>query len=441
MAQIKCKKCGTLNKSTAKFCKSCGNDLSIKENKCPQCGATVSPSDKFCENCGANLKETIKENITKVDNHSNNNEVKIVYANKKEVTSNKKANKEVINNGVKINYANGKDPSVNNSNNNFTSTIQLSDKTSKYISLATRILFLFGLLFAFIGIFGAFATAKIPGLESQSKYFTYFFSDLWKDLKNMKEDFNNYGLFLFLNIAHIISYVVIVIGVLYGVIKTLGCFMKDSKLKSLPIKKIAKVVTVCAIPFLSLTSLVYFVSMSMDNGAIGFGWGTVFIIIALFSFVLVDEYTNLNKSSIITLVMKKISTILMLVVVIVGFGKVFYASNSGVKIAMSFGYFIQFFDALTVSSFAMIALFVMLLFFILYFTRNKEKTQIIFNIILVVLAIALTILSTNAMKNASSDGSATVGDYASAAPACIISIIFTVISSTLNIVATRLENK
>ena len=47
-----CPHCGKTNSDGAKFCRHCGNKLTVT---CPACGAEVSAGD-FCENCGAKLK-------------------------------------------------------------------------------------------------------------------------------------------------------------------------------------------------------------------------------------------------------------------------------------------------------------------------------------------------------------------------------------------------
>ena len=46
---MKCKKCGKENHSDAKFCYSCGFDLSKKI--CPHCGAIVWHGLTYCSNC------------------------------------------------------------------------------------------------------------------------------------------------------------------------------------------------------------------------------------------------------------------------------------------------------------------------------------------------------------------------------------------------------
>ena len=58
-----CKYCGANNKDTAKFCKSCGRELTKDEPKvrtCEACGAEVSDSAVFCKHCGHKLGESTK---------------------------------------------------------------------------------------------------------------------------------------------------------------------------------------------------------------------------------------------------------------------------------------------------------------------------------------------------------------------------------------------
>src|SRR5215468_4560920 len=49
---MRCAKCGTDNRSTAKFCDKCGARLAPT---CPSCGADNRPDAKFCDSCGAVL--------------------------------------------------------------------------------------------------------------------------------------------------------------------------------------------------------------------------------------------------------------------------------------------------------------------------------------------------------------------------------------------------
>ncbi len=52
-----CPKCGSNNKTTAKFCFECGEKLATKQGSfCPECGAKVPTSAKFCPECGTKIK-------------------------------------------------------------------------------------------------------------------------------------------------------------------------------------------------------------------------------------------------------------------------------------------------------------------------------------------------------------------------------------------------
>lgn len=50
--QIKCNNCGTLNKSTAKYCDNCGKPLA---KICPKCNALNDTKATYCDNCGTHL--------------------------------------------------------------------------------------------------------------------------------------------------------------------------------------------------------------------------------------------------------------------------------------------------------------------------------------------------------------------------------------------------
>jgi len=62
--QVECPKCGTKNKSGARFCGSCGVSLPGSELKCNSCGATVAANKSFCGNCGKPLSESAAPQIT-----------------------------------------------------------------------------------------------------------------------------------------------------------------------------------------------------------------------------------------------------------------------------------------------------------------------------------------------------------------------------------------
>ena len=49
---MKCPKCSSGNPDTNKFCRKCGEKLSLV---CPHCGAEILPDDHFCGKCGQNL--------------------------------------------------------------------------------------------------------------------------------------------------------------------------------------------------------------------------------------------------------------------------------------------------------------------------------------------------------------------------------------------------
>src|SRR5712691_6029132 len=49
---MRCAKCDTDNRDTAKFCDKCGARLSPK---CPSCGAENRPDARFCDSCGTAL--------------------------------------------------------------------------------------------------------------------------------------------------------------------------------------------------------------------------------------------------------------------------------------------------------------------------------------------------------------------------------------------------
>jgi class 3 adenylate cyclase len=51
---MKCPKCSTDNAETRKFCRECGEKLSLK---CPKCNFENLPEDKFCGECGCDLSQ------------------------------------------------------------------------------------------------------------------------------------------------------------------------------------------------------------------------------------------------------------------------------------------------------------------------------------------------------------------------------------------------
>lgn len=53
---MKCPKCQTENPQTRKFCRECGERLSLV---CPECRTENLPDDKFCAECGHNLSAPV----------------------------------------------------------------------------------------------------------------------------------------------------------------------------------------------------------------------------------------------------------------------------------------------------------------------------------------------------------------------------------------------
>ena len=51
---MKCPKCLAGNPDTNKFCRKCGEKLSLV---CPQCGAEILPDDHFCGKCGHDIRK------------------------------------------------------------------------------------------------------------------------------------------------------------------------------------------------------------------------------------------------------------------------------------------------------------------------------------------------------------------------------------------------
>ena len=51
---MECKKCGVKNKSTARFCRQCGQPLESQANlaRCKNCGCENRPTSRFCRSCG-----------------------------------------------------------------------------------------------------------------------------------------------------------------------------------------------------------------------------------------------------------------------------------------------------------------------------------------------------------------------------------------------------
>lgn len=52
--KIKCPKCKSEIRASAKFCPECGTKISV--NFCRECGAKATPGAKFCSECGAKIK-------------------------------------------------------------------------------------------------------------------------------------------------------------------------------------------------------------------------------------------------------------------------------------------------------------------------------------------------------------------------------------------------
>lgn len=56
--QVACPHCRVMNAQNAKFCSSCGKEMTVPGAKCPKCGAMAQPGAKFCPECGQNLQSS-----------------------------------------------------------------------------------------------------------------------------------------------------------------------------------------------------------------------------------------------------------------------------------------------------------------------------------------------------------------------------------------------
>jgi membrane protease subunit (stomatin/prohibitin family) len=54
--QVACPHCNAVNAQNAKFCSSCGKEMTVPGVKCPKCGAMAQAGAKFCPECGQNLQ-------------------------------------------------------------------------------------------------------------------------------------------------------------------------------------------------------------------------------------------------------------------------------------------------------------------------------------------------------------------------------------------------
>ncbi len=54
--QVACPHCRVMNAQNAKFCSSCGKEMTVPGVKCTKCGAMAQPGAKFCPECGQNLQ-------------------------------------------------------------------------------------------------------------------------------------------------------------------------------------------------------------------------------------------------------------------------------------------------------------------------------------------------------------------------------------------------
>ena len=59
---MKCPICKFQNREGAKYCKMCGNELTLS---CPACGHLCQPDSLFCDECGHEIRQT--KNLPNVD--------------------------------------------------------------------------------------------------------------------------------------------------------------------------------------------------------------------------------------------------------------------------------------------------------------------------------------------------------------------------------------
>lgn len=56
---VTCRKCGTINERSVRFCSNCGEKLTGKQIECYSCKSLVYENAKFCPNCGASMLKKV----------------------------------------------------------------------------------------------------------------------------------------------------------------------------------------------------------------------------------------------------------------------------------------------------------------------------------------------------------------------------------------------
>ena len=304
---MKCPKCGYENTEDSLFCEECGWKLTEDKITCPACGAKVRIGAKHCNKCGASLiKQDEQEEIT---------EAKPVKESKLE-------------------------------------TITLSDSTRLFRGLQLFVLVV-GVILLFVGMFGSMIAAKITSagnsLVEDSYPIPYLFGDMFKGIESMKgtKHESAYGTYLFLAVFTLLSYIIMLIGIVsFGIGSLYKCFKNYEKPKIVNKAIIGLIATtlpyLCLMTFTFVTKSIVKVSSTQTNSiGIVYGWGSGLLIagliLCLISYIMssIDtEGVKGNGKLIVAEACSKIASFTLVLFFLFGFSYIIQATTGTTK---SFG--------------------------------------------------------------------------------------------------------
>ena len=299
---MNCPKCNFDNAEDAVFCENCGAKLIEEKLVCPKCGTENNPSAKFCKKCGNALKETevVKKETQPVKQVSNRARVSV-----------------------------------------------LKIVAASIIGLA--------LGFILIGMFTGYLTVIVRNGSnvntSSVNMVKYIFNDMFKELERFRDLDNGssyYTINIILRILVLISYVVMVIGVIAFTTVTIINVAKNVTKKDFSLKSSIGLVA-SILPFILITSWVFigegeYPSLNIRE-SLRFGSGTVLLVISVFLIVIaiiLDRIDNAIKEkniySIISTGLLAVSSIFFIIMGMLICGTVLSCKNSSTYTECSASY-------------------------------------------------------------------------------------------------------
>lgn len=316
-----------------------------------------------------------------------------------------------------------------------------SIRPEKVLRIIGLSLFGVAILLAFVGCFGdivkqvySVTQGSLTQTTVTTTPFTWIFKDMWKNLDSVKT-YPQYPYQLLFSILTLITFIGCISGVISIFIVCLVKFVGKTGIEGVNVNKCSKLLAVSVLPFLITIMMFRYGGMVSEQRSTynpiqsttlntTYGWGTMLIVVGLILGVVASAFSsikdNMNKNAIVHNILTKISMVLLAFVVIFGFRG--FVSQVSQRSSLDYVYYseakasifsllascsiynpeTQTYSAIpgatTLAIFAMIFIFAMACFVILFFNAKKVSAKITFLACLFGCSIISGILSKSALN-------------------------------------------